>query len=292
MVATGPLVRRARWEPGRGGRWTAPALARLPRWARDGEVWAADIARVRGRWVLYYAAPVRGLGKGRRCIGVATARTPYAAFRPVDRRPLVCHAGAVTPLAADPVPGTTGLPRRGAIDPSHFVDVDGRDYLLYKTDGIPSSIRLLPLAPGGLVPAVGAQSVELLRLDGVVENPVVLRRGGRYHLLTSQQFWSGCRYREVSRTSASLTDWSAARPQVLLSRSTTHGLCGPGGGDVLVEGSKVTLFFHGFVRAGTTVPPRPPFSADRRRPRAHRVLYAARLALADGVPVVRRYLGG
>ncbi|UMG94553.1 family 43 glycosylhydrolase [Nocardioides sp. TF02-7] len=291
LVATGPLVRRARWEPGRGWRWTRPALRRLPRWARAGEVWAADIARVGRRWVLYFAAPVRGLGEGRRCIGVATAPTAYAAFRPVDRRPLVCHAGARTPRAADTVPGTRGLPRRGVIDPSLFVDRGGRRHLLYKTDGIPSSIRLLPLGRSGLAPAPGAVSTELFRYDGVTENPVVLRRGDTYHLLTSEEDWSRCSYRTMVRTSTTLTDWSAARPVPLLTRRSTRGLCGPGGADVLVEGGRTLMFFHGWVRRRTTVPPRPPFWLGHRGPAAHRALYAARLAFPDGRPAIARFLG-
>jgi arabinan endo-1,5-alpha-L-arabinosidase len=290
LVTTGPLVRRARWDPGEGWRWIRPALGRLPRWAKDGDVWAADLARVGDQWVLYYAAAVRGLGKGRRCIGAATAPTAYDVFRPVDARPLVCHRRANTPLAHDTVPNTPGLPRKGVIDPSYFVDDDGTPYLLYKTDGIPSSIRLLPLGPRGLGPPAGATSSELVRADWVMENPVVLQRGGFYHLFTSEDIWSKCSYRTVWRRSTDLASWPTRPRRVLLSRATTDGLCGPGGADVLVVDGRPLMYFHGWVRNITRTPPGPAFIAGGRGPDAHRVLYGAVLRFAEDVPGIARYL--
>ena len=296
LVTTGPLLRRARWDPGNGWRWIRPALSRLPRWAIDKDVWAADLARVGDRWVLYYAAPVRGLGKGRRCIGVATAPTAYDLFRPVDARPLVCHARARTPRAWDTMPGSAGLPRWGAIDPSYFVDPStgsgqaGKPYLLYKTDGRPSSIRLLPLGPAGLAPAAGATSSELVRADWVMENPALLQRGGYYHLFTSEDVWSKCSYRTVWRRSTDLGTWSRRPRRVLLSRATTDGLCGPGGADALVVDGRPLLYFHGWVLDRDLTPPDPPFVAGPPGRRAHRVLYGARLRFVEDVPVVVRYL--
>jgi arabinan endo-1,5-alpha-L-arabinosidase len=290
MVTTGPLVRRARWDPGEGWRWISPALARLPRWAVDDDVWAADLAKIDGRWVLYYAARVKGLGKGRRCIGVATAPTAYDDFRPVDARPLVCHARAHTPLAWDTVPNAPGLPRKGVIDPSFFLDDDGTPYLLYKTDGMPSSIRMLPLAPGGLGPAPEATSSELVRANWVMENPVMLRRGAFYHLFTSEDIWAKCSYRTVWRRSTDLATWPTRPRRVLLSRATTGGLCGPGGADVLVTDGQPLMYFHGWVTDRTTTPPGPAFVAGAHGPRAHRVLYGAALRFTKDVPSVARYL--
>lgn len=290
MVSTGPLLRRARWDPGEGWRWIRPALRRLPRWAVEDDVWAADLARIGDRWVLYYAARVRGLGKGRRCIGVATAPTAYDPFRPVDARPLVCHRRANTPLAWDTVPNIPGLPRRGVIDPSYFVDGDGTPYLLYKTDGRPSSIRLLPLGPRGLAPAAGTTSSELVRADWVMENPVVLKRGNLYHLFTSEDIWAKCSYRTVWRRSTDLATWTPRPRRVLLSRATTDGLCGPGGADVLVVDGRPLMYFHGWVLDRTLQPPDPPFVAGPPGRPAHRVLYGARLRFVDDVPDVARYL--
>jgi len=290
LVTTGPLVRRARWDPGEGWRWIRPALKRLPRWAVDDDVWAADLAKIDGQWVLYYAARVKGLGKGRRCIGVATAPTAYDAFRPVDARPLVCHRRADTPLAWDTVPDSPGLPRRGVIDPSYFLDEDGTPYLLYKTDGRPSSIRILPLGPRGLAPAADTTSSELVRADWVMENPVILQRDGFYHLFTSEDIWAKCSYRTVWRRSTDLATWPTRPRRVLLSRATTDGLCGPGGADVLVVDAQPLMYFHGWVRNDNLQPPGPAFVAGAHGPAAHRVLYGAQLRFTDDIPAVARYL--
>ena len=294
MVATGPLLRRARWDPGEGWRWIKPALARLPRWAiDDGDVWAADLAQIDGRWVLYYAVRVAGLGKGGRCIGMATARTAYDRFRPVDARPLVCYPRARTPRAYDTVPNTPdlpGLPHRGVIDPSFFLDDDGTPYLLYKTDRLPSSIRLLPLGPRGLAPVAGATSSELVRASWVMENPVVLRRGDFYHLFTSEDIWSKCSYRTVWRRSTDLATWPVRPRRVLLNRTTTDGLCGPGGADLLMVDDQPLLYFHGWLRIDNDRPPDPPFVEGGRGPDARRVLYGARLRFTNDAPIVARYL--
>lgn len=292
MVATGPLLRRARWDPGEGWRWISPPLRRLPRWAATGrgDVWAADLARFGDRWVLYYAVPVRGLGRAGRCIGTATAPTAYDPFRPVDARPLVCYGRADTPRAWDTVPAKGGLPRRGLIDPSVFVDDDATPYLLYKTDGRPSSIRLLPLRADGLAPADGAVSTELVRADWVMENPAVLRVGDSYHLFTSEDFWAKCSYRTVWRRSTDLSTWPGRPRRVLLSRATTGGLCGPGGADVVVVDGRPLMYFHGWVLDSNLTPPDPPFTGGAPGRPAHRVLYGARLRFVDDAPTVAGYL--
>lgn len=294
VLATGVRVPRAHKVPGRRWRWSKPALTRLPAWARRGDIWAADLAPAGGRWVLYYSAPVRGLGKYGRCIGIAVAQRPLLPFRPIGRRPLVCPKRADVPTAHDPV-RAPGLPRSGAIDPSVLVD-RGQRYLLYKTDGIPSSIRLLPLSRDGLRVARTADpaqpSLELVRSGGVIENPVVIRREADYYLFASEGDYSRCSYHQTWRRSTDLLSWAEAPPTALLTRRLTGGLCGPAGGDLLVEGGRTTLYFHGWVRRGTTRPPGPRFWAFHRGPRAQRAMYAARLAFPGGVPTVRRYLGG
>src|SRR5690606_19493551 len=110
-----------------------------------------------------------------------------------------------TPLAQDPLlPRDPTLPRAGVIDPSVFRDVDGQRYLLYKTDRMPSSIRLVPLSRNGRRVRTGAVSQELFRATGVVENPVMTRRGSRYVLLTSEGDFTTCDYRTTWRASTSL----------------------------------------------------------------------------------------
>lgn len=295
VVATGRQVARAYRDPGKGWQWTAPVLAARPAWAEPrADIWAADISRAGDKWVLYYAVPVDGLGTYGRCIGVAVARHALDSFRPVGTRPLVCPKQADTPRAQDKVKGAKDLPVVGVIDPSVFVE-RGKRYLLYKTDGVPSSIRLLPLTRGGLGVRKSADpkrpSIELLRSSGVIENPVLLRRKKDYYLFASEGNFARCKYRETWRRSTSLKDWSEIDSGVLLTRKKTAGVCGPAGGDILVEGTRTTMYFHGWVDPTTGRPMHRTFDAWGGQESALRAMYGARLGFPHKVPTVRRFLG-
>lgn len=290
--STGSLVPRS-YADGPAGTWRAgaSALVRLPSWSHaDGDMWASDIARVGRWWVLYFAAPVRGLGQYGRCIGVARSRTATSGFKPVGGSPLVCPSYVDVPAAEDPVPiATPGLPRAGVIDPS-LVVVDGQPHLVYKTDRIPSSIRLLPLSASGLH-AAGA-SVELFRHDGVLENPVLIERPAGWVMLLSQGDFTRCSYRTVWRRSTSILDWAEVTSGVLLDRSSR--LCGPGGADVtpMPHSRRLRVYFHAWTCHGRTTPCGPGIHRDklRHRARAVRPMYAADLEWVDGVPVIAGFL--
>jgi arabinan endo-1,5-alpha-L-arabinosidase len=295
VVGTGQQVLRLSSNNGRRWRLASPALLTRPTWARPrGSIWASDIVQLRGRWVLYYAAPVRGMSSSGRCIGVAVARYPTGRFRPVGTAPLVCPPDADAPRAADPVldPGRSEptLPMHGAIDPSLFRAPSG-NWLLYKTDGRPSSIRIVPLTRDGIRVAGGSR--QLLASGNVVENPVMLKRGRFFYLFMSVGDYTTCGYKTVYRRSANLLSWTGARSRPILSKPKTH-LCGPGGADVLVQGrgakAKVSLYFHGWVCRGTGRPCREPFHAwagreDYRSP--VRALYGTRLRFTKRKLAVR-----
>lgn len=294
VIGTGPQVVRAVKDPGKPWTWTDQALSARPSWAAGrGDIWAADLARIRGRWVLYYSVPVAGLGEHGRCIGIAVAKRALDGFRPVGSRPLVCPARAKVPRAADPV-RAPGLPKSGVIDPSLHTE-RGRRFLLYKTDGRPSSIRLLPLTRNGLKVRRGADrqrpSTELLRAAGVIENPVLVKRRSDYYLFLSEGDFARCSYQQTWRRSRSLTRWSDATGGVLLTRARTGGLCGPAGGDVVVARKRATLYFHAWVKPGTTKPMGRKFWAWGGTRPAVRALYAARLRFPGKVPTVGRFLG-
>lgn len=289
--STGARVPHA-WARTPRGRWTpaGAVLTKHPSWARAGGIWAVDVVEVGRRWVLYYAVPVRGLGEHGRCIGAARATSPRGPFAPVGSAPLVCPSYAPVPTASDPMlPRDRSLPRAGVIDPSAFVDADGSRYLLYKTDRVPSSIRLLPLDGNGTRARRGASSIELLRHDGVLENPVLVRRAEGYVLLLSEGDWTRCGYRTVWRRTTTLTDWSQAGEGVLLDR--TSGLCGPGGADVVGERGDRVMFLHGWTCHGAERPCEGGAKWDkRRRARGKRALYAANLRWPGGVPMVAGWL--
>ncbi len=179
----------------------------------------------------------------------------------------------------------------GAIDPS-FTVIDGRPYLLYKTDGKPSSLRVLPLTPDGRHAA--AKSWQLLRSGGVVENPAMIKRGRYWYLFTSEGDYSRCSYRTVWRRATSpLASWQRAMPHVLLSNSQQR-LCGPGGADVVLNGKRTLLYFHSWTCGGTRRACGAPLHAyaghDAAR-RPVRALYGLRLAFTKrGFPRIDRWL--
>ena len=290
--STGSLIPRS-YAPRPAAPWrhADSALVRLPSWSHaDGDIWASDIARVDGWWVLYFAAPVRGIGEYGRCIGVARSRSATAGFKPVGGRPLACPSYVDAPAAEDQVPvAVAGLPRAGVIDPS-LVVAAGRPHLVYETDRIPSSIRLLPLSASGLHAA--GPSVELFRHDGVLENPVLIERPAGWVMLLSQGDFTRCSYRTVWRRSTSVLDWSAATSGVLLDHSSR--LCGPGGADVtpMPHSRRLRVYFHAWTCRGSVTPCGPGIHKDRLRHRARaiRPMYAADLDWVDGIPVVAGFL--
>ena len=246
-VSTGPGAPRA-LAPQPGGPWQniPSALTVQPSWAISGRYWASDLVEVNGIWLLYFSAEVAGLGLDGRCIGVATATDPTGAFVP-DEKPLVCPRQAAAPPAYDKIKRRDrDMPKGGVIDPDYFKDRGGHQYLLYRTQGTPSSIRLVEL-PGSGLPAGHARSTELVRRGGVIENPTLVRRGRQYVLVTSEGEFGECSYKTTFRRSVRLTDWSRAKRQVLVD-SRKSGLCGPGGADVgRGANGETLLYFHAWT---------------------------------------------
>jgi arabinan endo-1,5-alpha-L-arabinosidase len=246
-VGTGPLASRS-VAPSPAGPWTttAPALASIPTWATGNRAWGSDVSLIDGTWVLYFAVEVAGLPSEGRCIGVATAPDPTQLFVP-DERPLVCPKKALTPKAYDRLKRLPrDLPVSGVIDPELMRD-RGSLYLMYRTQGLPSSIRIVPLPANGLPDGSTERSSEMVRSDAAIENPTMLRRRGDYVLFTSEGFFGNCGYSTTWRRSSDLLDWSGSHRQTLLDTGKT-GLCGPGGADV-GGGSKnhPLLFFHAWT---------------------------------------------
>ncbi|MDR7253320.1 beta-xylosidase [Nocardioides sp. BE266] len=271
------------WVPG------APLLDSRPLWARNGDVWAPEIERAPdGTWLAYYSVPVTGLPNlTDRCIGVATSPDLATPFTPLHSQPLACPAGAATVAASDVVPTEAGLPRRGVIDPSSYVAPDGRRFLLYRTQGTPSSIRMVRLTRSGLRAAGPSRAI--LRDPGVVENPELVDAGGRHHLLLSRGDFGRCGYRTVWRASASVRKgWQTAPERVLLDQAST-GICGPGGADYVAT-TPNRLFVHGWVCDGVNGPCESSYSSHADTlGRGHRVLYLARLRWTKDGPRLARF---
>ena len=135
------LGRRRRARPGHVAALLRDARARA--WGRPAGASASPAPTPRAA---RSARSVAGRSSARRTPGCRTAQDPL--------------------LPRDPT-----LPRAGVIDPSFFRDADGTPYLLYKTDRIPSTVRIVALSPTGQSVAPGATSLELVRSAGRDREP-------------------------------------------------------------------------------------------------------------------------
>lgn len=135
------------------------AFAFPPRWKPQGFLWAPDVHRFDGRYLLTYAYST--WGDANPCVGVATAEHPAGPWEDLGR-PLFC---------SDDV----GV--RNSIDP--FVWVEGRDRTLIW--GSFHGIYAIALAEDG-----GRVVGEKVRLaDERFEAPYVVRRDGHFYLFLS-----------------------------------------------------------------------------------------------------------
>ena len=243
------------------------ALPRLPAWAGRGRTWSPAGLLRGGGVVLYYA--VRHEAAGRQCISVATAGDPAGPFVDGSEGPLIFQAD-----------------RGGSIDPSPYVDADGRAYLVWKSDdnaiGEAPSLWGAPLQPDGL--GLAGPPVELLRHDAgwerpLIEAPSLIRTGDgpRGHVL----FYSGGWWESESYAVGYATGpgplgpfdketvdgpWLASEP----------GMAGPGGAEVFTAADgDWRIAFHAWT------PPRIGYAAGGRRS-----LWIEPLGFAGGRPVV------
>lgn len=158
------------------------AFPHLPSWAAPGNTWAPSVARIAGKYLLYFTA--RHRASGRQCIGVASASKPEGPFVAVGSSPLVCQ-----------------LSRGGSIDASPFIDTDGRAYLLWKNDGnccgLGVSLWSQRLSSTGR--SLSGVATRLLNYDRAWENPLIegpsmLRENGHLLLFYSANWWESSRY--------------------------------------------------------------------------------------------------
>jgi beta-xylosidase len=241
------------------------ALPELPAWAERGRTWS-PAALARGDAVILYYA-VRHAAAGRQAISVATAADPLGPFTDRSAGPLVFQEE-----------------RGGSIDPSPFVDGDGRPYLLWKSDdnalGGAPSLWGAPLTADGL--GLDGQPVELLGHDCRWEAPLVeapslaLVADAHYTLFYSGGWWESDGYAVGYATGPSPLGpfhketcngpWLASTP----------GMLGPGGAEVFTTaGGEWRIAYHAWT------PPRVGYEAGGRRS-----LWIERLAFEDGRPVL------
>ena len=234
--------------------WTlhGDAMPRLPNWAVPGRTWAPSVLELPGRYVMYFAAynaPARVP-----CIGVAVSASLLGPFVSPWGSPLMCQPD-----------------RGGSIDPSVFRDDDGTPWLVWKSEGNPFgepsriwSQRLSGDGLGFVGPAAYLLRTDQPWEDGVVENPSMVRIGGRLHLFYSGNHWEGGGYAINDATCATpfgpctkaAGPWLASGPAV----------AGPGGQEFMrfLDGT-VLMTYHGWTPGQVGYP------AGRRSLRVDRV---------------------
>lgn len=201
-----------------------------PSWS-DGNYWAPEITRYRGRYYVYYVG--RKIG-GPRCVAVATARRPIGPYK--DHGPLVCQ-------------------KLGSIDPMAVTDENGWRYLVWKRGGntrnLPTAIWAQRLSRDGLR-LIGPRT-ELIRNDApweakVVEGPFILRRDGWFYM-----FYSGddccsiqCNYAlGVARAPYLLGPWEKNPANPIL-KGNEMWKC-PGHGSIVADASgRDYLLYHAY----------------------------------------------
>ncbi|WP_158237359.1 family 43 glycosylhydrolase [Halegenticoccus soli] len=254
-----PLVPIARSETLVEWERAGEAFAEKPGWTGDDGLWAPDIARLAGRYVLYYA--VAQFGERNPAIGVAVSDSPAGPFE--DRGPLLRSA-------------EIGVPN--TIDPELLVD-DGVPYLFF---GSHRGIYGVRLAPGGL-----SLAGEPFQIAGRgVEAACLVRRNGRYYFFGSRGTCcegAESTYRVVVGRAPSLRGPYRNRAGEPLSRApgTTilrgdDTFAGPGHNAIVRDDDGADwIVYHAYERMDPWAGPIP-----------RRVLMIDRLRWADGWPTV------
>jgi beta-xylosidase len=197
-------------------------------WSKYFDKWAPSVIQVGGQYVMWYAA--RSKASNQHCLGVAVASSPDGPF--TDAKSPYCRDG-----------------EGGVIDPSPFVDTNGKRYLTYKTEifgGIIHAAQLSGdgttlLSEGTLLTNGGGW--ELPRIEG----PTLWWSPSGIFLFYSAGAWEDGSYVVgVARCNGPLGPCSRAySTPVLGSRGSARG---PGGQTPFVDaGGVVWLAFHSWT---------------------------------------------
>ena len=239
------------------------AIPALPAWASPYATWAPAVAVIGDAFRLYYAALVAGPKGGEECISVATAGEPQGPFIDKSTVPLVCQPSL-----------------GGSIDPSPFIDTDGKAYLLWKSNGGtgPATLWSEQLNPSGTGFAAKATATRLLTPDqpwqgGIVEAPDMVTSGGRYFLFYSGNSWNSANYAiGVATCTGPLGPCTEPVSKPILAGTPAVG--GPGGEDVFTDTTGAYwIAFHAWTDGAVGYP-------------NSRDLYLRKLDLSGAVPVI------
>lgn len=212
--------------------WVGDAWHDLPAWAEWGHTWAPSVLQRDSSFVLYYT--VRHRATGLQCISRAVSVLPQGPYLDRSDGPLICQTA-----------------RGGSIDPSPFVDGDGRPYLLWKSEGTirgePTRLWVQPLrADGQYLTGSPTQLLER-RLPWefpIIENPAMVLVDGRHHLFYSGNRWETAGYGVGHAVCDSVTGPCRRTGSAPVLRSRT-GEAGPGGQELVTgPGGELVLIHH------------------------------------------------
>ncbi|MBL7254776.1 family 43 glycosylhydrolase [Paractinoplanes lichenicola] len=151
-------------------RWTyvGDAFNTLPPYATTGaSLWAPDVRKITGRWVMYVTVTETTSGTGASAIGVATAPRPTGPWT----------------FAPEPAVPPRAAPGGGwwwTFDPAQLTTPDGRKYLYYGSYF--GGVWVSELTPDGLR-ITGTPT--RVAIDNKFEGAYVVRRNGFYYLFAS-----------------------------------------------------------------------------------------------------------
>jgi putative cell wall-binding protein len=217
---------------------TTDAMPTLASWVRPGRNWAPAVVEAGGSYVAWYTAQEDA--SGRQCISRAVASSPSGPF--VDERtsPALCQRSL-----------------GGSIDPDVFTDVDGSNWLLWKSDenalGKSSRLWIAPLSADART-VTGSASVILGQSAAwespTIEQPSIVRRGFTYFLFYSGGWWESSGYGVGYATSTSLrgpyTKQTTSEPWL----GTSPGASGPGALDTFAgPGGELWATYHAWPGA-------------------------------------------
>lgn len=252
------------------------ALPVKPVWAsRTQDFWAPHVAKVEGRYLLYYSAkpdaalddPARGL-----CLAVATSDSPEGPFTDTGQ-PLLCGPGFVN------------------IDPMLFEDPATGKRLLYWGSGF-GPVKVQEMTPDGLAFTPGSAAIDLVAPDPtddpanyrrLVEGAWVTWRQGWYYLFFSGDNCCGpkAHYAVMVARSRSATGPFEVKPDkggVILEASP--GWIAPGHNAVIETDAGETLILYHAVDAAR------PRTRPEDEVNTRRIMLTAPLAWRDGWPVL------
>ncbi|MDX1993270.1 MAG: glycoside hydrolase family 43 protein [bacterium] len=242
--------------------YVGEALPDLHPWARQefGPQWAPEVTTTDDGYLMYFVTRLALGDGGIQCIGTAISAAPEGPFEPVGAEPFICQQD-----------------EGGSIDPSSFVDADGRRYVLWKNDGNsqgrPTWLYIQPVSEDGLT--LEDEPVRLLTVDqpwegNLIEAPTLWLHDDRYYLFYSANAYDSRNYGVGYAVSDDLLGpYEKPQREALLETRIPEGIVGPGGQDIVLdEDGNTWMLYHNWMGGG------------------YRAMSLVALDWEDGVPVL------